>query len=409
MDMKPGHRGLLVVGASLAGLRAVETARKSGYGGPITLLGAEEQLPYDRPPLSKAYLDADGPDDVPPTLPSSNLLEDLKVDVLRGVRAEALDLEQRTVLASDGAHPYDALVIATGATPRTMAMGAGLEGVHGLRTWQDARSIRSALDSGARTVVIGGGFIGSEVASAARKRGLDVTILEGAPAPLVRALGPEMAHACSQLHSLNGAVLRCRSSVAELLGSDRVTGVRLLDDTVLSCDLVVVGIGAVPETSWLDDSGLVLDDGVVCDEYLRASAPGVYAAGDVARWRNPLFDGTMRSENWTSAAEQGAQAARNAVGPAQQAYETVPYFWSDWYDTRIQFVGISADADVELVSGSVDEGRYVALYRRGSRLCGVLAVNRQSEIMKYRALIAKRTSWDEALRFAQLRAERISA
>ena len=394
---------LVVVGASLAGLRAVEAVRKTGFTGSITLIGAEDHLPYDRPPLSKAFLDAGA--DRQSELAYRDLagLQELDVELVLGAPATGLDTEQRTVAVDGTSVGYDSVVLATGARARTLPGTEALAGVRTLRTLDDARAVRSALDAGARTVVIGAGFIGSEVASGARKRGLDVTVVEALPTPLVRAIGEQMGVACSALHAANGTDLRCGVAVEAIEGESAVERVRLSDGTVLPADLVVVGVGASPATDWLDGSGLQLDNGIVCDSTLWTGVPGVYAAGDVCRWRNPLFDRTMRLEHWTSAAEQGALAARNALDPdAATPYSTVPYFWSDWYDTRIQFVGVP-DADEIEVIGDVGSGRFVALYRGGDRLIGALALNRQADIMKYRGLIMKETPWTAALDFARAR------
>jgi NADPH-dependent 2,4-dienoyl-CoA reductase/sulfur reductase-like enzyme len=394
---------LVVVGASLAGLRAVEAARKTGFTGRITLIGAEDHLPYDRPPLSKAFLDADT--DHRSGLAYRDLagLQELDVELALGAPATGLDPEARTVSVDGTSFGYDAVVLATGARARTLPGTNGMAGVHTLRTLDDARAVRTALDAGARTVVIGAGFIGSEVASGARKRGLDVTVVEALPTPLVRAIGEQMGVACSTLHTANGTDLRCGVAVEAIEGGATVERVRLSDGTVLPADLVVVGVGATPVVDWLDGSGLQLDNGIVCDSTLWTGVPGVYAAGDVCRWNNPLFERTMRLEHWTSAAEQGALAARNALDPdAATPYSTVPYFWSDWYDTRIQFVGVP-DADEIEVIGDVINGRFVALYRGGDRFIGALALNRQADIMKYRGLIMKATSWTAALDFARAR------
>ncbi|KAA9166012.1 oxidoreductase [Amycolatopsis acidicola] len=395
-------RNLVVVGASLAGLRAVEGARKAGFDGRITLVGAEEHLPYDRPPLSKSYLD----DAVPEAtiFRSEEVLRDeLDVDLKLGTPATGLNTVTKELRLAESSLPYDALVIATGATARTLP--SDLTGVHTLRTLDDAIAVRAALDAGARTVVIGAGFIGSEVASGARKRGVDVTVVEALPTPLARAVGEVMGSACAALHLRNGTDLRCGVGVAALEGAGQVKRVVLTDGTTIDADLVVVGIGAVPATGWLEDSGLRLDNGVVCDEYLFTGADGVYAAGDVARWQNPLFDRPMRLEHWTSAAEQGAAAARNALdAESAKPYSTVPYFWSDWYDSRIQFVGVPATDEIRVVEGDPEAGgRMAALYREGDRLAGALAVNGQNVIMKYRGLIMKRTSWTDALAFAERR------
>lgn len=388
---------LVVVGASLAGVRAVRAAREAGFDGHLVLVGAEPHLPYDRPSLSKAFLEATAEPPAPTFLGRDVLRYDLKVDLRLGVPATGLDTKARTVTVAGVPLDYDRLVIATGAKARGLAGFEHLAGVHTLRTLDDARAVRRALHDGARTVVVGAGFIGSEVASSARKRGQPVTVVEALPTPLVRAIGEVMGTACSALHTANGTVLRCGVTVTGLEGDGRVERVLLSDGTVLPADLVVVGVGAAPATGWLAGSGLALGDGVVCDRTLATSAAGVYAAGDVARWWNPLFERHMRLEHWTSAAEQGAVAGRNAVSrTATEPYETVPYFWSDWYGTRIQFVGVP-EGDVESVG---DGDRFVALYRHGDRLAGALAVNRPSLTMKFRALIRRWAGWDEALALA---------
>ena len=405
---------LVVVGASLAGLRAVEAARKSGYTGRITLIGTEDHLPYDRPPLSKAYLDeapaGDGPE-VPTFRTEDFLRDELDVNLVLGCAATGLDTEAKTVRVGLGDEAreigYDALIVATGADARRLPGTDHLEGVHCLRTLDDAKAIRKALDAKARVVIIGAGFIGAEIAAGARKRGLSPVVLEALPTPLVRAVGEEMGVAISSLHAKNGTDLRCGVGVKALEGNGRVERVVMADGSVIEADLVVVGVGTIPSVAWLEGSGLTIDNGVVCDQNLYTGIDGVYAAGDVVRWQNPAYDRLMRIEHWTSAAEQGAAAARNAVNPSEsKAYATVPYFWSDQYDVRIQFVGVSQADEVLVVDGDLDQGnRLVALYRSGDRLVGALTVNGQTEIMKYRGLIMKKASWDEALAFAAKRCE----
>ncbi|MFF5985965.1 NAD(P)/FAD-dependent oxidoreductase [Prauserella flavalba] len=403
--------GLVVVGASLAGLRAAEAARKAGYTGPVTLIGDETHLPYDRPPLSKAYLDAAQQPDVI-FREERHLRHVLGVDLRLGAPARALDPARRTVHVGDQEISYDGLVVATGATARTLPGADGIAGVHTLRTLDDAIAVRRALDAGARTVVVGAGFIGSEVASGARKRGLPVTIVEAAPTPLVRAIGAEMGEAVAGLHHRAGTELRCGVAVERLEAEHgRIRRVHLSDGSTLEADLVVAGIGADPATGWLLSSGLECDNGIRCDATLAADgAAGVYAAGDIARWYNPVFEQPMRIEHWTSAAEQGAVAARNALDPAAaMPYSTVPYFWSDWYTHRIQFVGVPGADEVRIVSGRADEDRFVALYRRGDRLTGVLTLNGRAIVMKYRGLLARRASWTDALEFAEQRARLAAA
>jgi NADPH-dependent 2,4-dienoyl-CoA reductase/sulfur reductase-like enzyme len=259
--------------------------------------------------------------------------------------------------------------------------------------------VRDHVLACARTVLVGGGFIGAEVATALRARGAAVTIVEAADVPLVRATGAELAPALAALHTRAGVDLRCGVHLQGITNGPDGKRVELSDGSVVTADLVLVGIGARPATGWLADSGLPLDDGVLCDDTLQA-APGIYAAGDVARWHNPLFDTTMRLENWTAAAELGAAAGRHVAVPAAAApVATVPYFWSDWYGSRIQMVGVAVADEVRVV-GDVEDETWAALYRAGDTLVGALALNQPGKIMKYRRLIAGQTGWTEALEFA---------
>lgn len=391
---------LVVVGASLAGLRAVEGARRSGYDGRITLIGAELHLPYDRPPLSKDFLQPSHP--ATPNLhrTEDHLRDELKVELLLGRAATALDVGSRLVTLEGGQQvPYTALVIATGVNARQLPDTGHLAGVHALRTLDDAASIRSSLDAGARNVVIiGAGFIGSEVAAAIRDRGLQVTILEAGAVPLARAVGEQMGAICARIHERHGTVLRCGVGLEAVEGDSRVRRVRLTNGTSLAADLVIVGIGGEPATAWLEGSGLQLDNGVVCDETLNAGVDDVYAAGDVVRWTNPAFDQQMRLEHWTTAAEQGAAAARNALTPSEATpFGTVPYFWSDWYGQRLQFVGLPAADEVQVVLGDADSETFLALYRRGDRVTGALGLDQRKLVMRLRGMIAAGATWDEAI------------
>ncbi|MFP5022154.1 NAD(P)/FAD-dependent oxidoreductase [Pseudonocardia phyllosphaerae] len=401
----------VVVGASLAGLRAAQAARRAGFEGTLTLVGAEPHLPYDRPPLSKAFLE--GGDEVPedPVFKSeAELADELDLDLRLGTRATGLDPERSELLVQgpDGESriPYTYLVIATGAAARTLPGTDGVAGVHTLRTLDDAHAVRAALDAGARTVVVGAGFIGSEVASGARKRGLPVTVLEALPVPLTRSVGPDAGRACSELHHRNGTDLRCGVKVAGIeQDGGKVTGVRLEDGEQIPADLVVVGTGVKPCTEWLEGSGITLherDGGIVCDATLATGLPGVYAAGDVVHAPHPLFDDdVLRLEHWTNAQEQGTLAAKNALDPeSAKPVSGVPYFWSDWYGSRIQFVGVPAADEIRVVSEELDDDRFLALYRRGDRFTGCLCIDRPSQVMKYRKLINKRATWQEALEFA---------
>ena len=398
-----GLATVAVVGASLAGLRAVETLRDDGYEGRVVLVGAEPHLPYDRPPLSKELLAGIAtPEDT--LLRPAEDYDELGLELHLGRRARSLDLERREVVLEDGERlGFDGVVLATGAEPRRLSAAPDLAGIHLLRTLDDCLAIAGALDERPRVAVVGAGFIGSEVASTCRERGLDVTVLEALPVPMVRAVGPEMGRVLMGLHADHGVPVRTGAGVAGFAGTGRVEQVLLEDGSAVDADLVVVGVGVDPATSWLEDSGLELANGVVCDATCTA-APGVVAAGDVARWHNALYGGTMRVEHWTNASEQGAAAVRTllarASGREPEAFSPVPYFWSDQYGLKIQYVGAcGADDEVVVVDGSTDDRRFVAIYGRGGRIVAALAVGRPRLLMAYRRLIAERTAWDEALAY----------
>lgn len=392
---------IVVVGASLAGLRAVETLRTEGFAGSIALVGAEPHRPYNRPPLSKQILDGEW--SVEQLHFRDDRIEDvLDLDLYLGRRASDLDTAARVVILDDGtALPYDAMIIATGSHPRTLPGSEHLQGVHTLRTIEDAIAVRDALDSNARVAVVGGGFVGAEVAAAARRRNLDVTLIECQDLPLEHILGRDMAQVCAELHTDHGTRLLLGVSVLGVAGTDRVERLHLSDGTAVEADLVVVGVGAIPATEWLEKSGLEIDNGVLCDTTCAASVPGVYAAGDVARWSNPMFDGElMRVEHWTHASDQGAAAARALLAGPDTAvpFSSLPYFWSDQYSTRIQFAGRAGrDSEPRVVHGSVEDRRFITLYRRDERVAGVLAFGSPRLFMKYRQLIAQKVRWEDAL------------
>jgi NADPH-dependent 2,4-dienoyl-CoA reductase/sulfur reductase-like enzyme len=393
---------VVVVGGSLAGLRAVESLRAGGYDGEVIVVGAETHRPYDRPPLSKKLLGGEWePDRI--ALRKRDELDSLGATWRLGVPATGLDVETRRVTIADGSEiAFDGLVIATGAAPRRLSGQADHRHVVELRTLDDSLDLRARLRGGtARVVVIGAGFIGLEVAATARRLGNSVVVLEGAPAPLIRGLGAQMGAACAAVHADHGVEIHCGIAVASLEDA----GVLLGDGELVPADVVVVGIGVAPVTDWLIGSGLEVRDGVVCDSMLNAGVPRVYAAGDVARWQNPLFGEEMRVEHWTNAAEQGAVAASNLLaesrGEPGEAYAPVPFFWSDQYDRRIQFLGrAAADDDVAIVAGSIDERSFLALYGRDGLLHGVLGMNLPRLVMKFRPLLARRATWPEAFDLA---------
>ena len=393
---------LVIVGASLAGVRAAEAARARGHDGPITLIGGEPHLPYDRPPLSKAFL---APDDEPAAAPDVPLLRlaaelhELRIEVMLGEHATALDPERRTVQVGDAVVGYDALVVATGATPRSIPTAT--QGVHVLRTVDDARAIRAALDDRARTVVVGAGFIGLEVASAALARGLPVTVVEASDQPLIRSVGPQAADLLIASVRASGANLVCGRTVTDVrTDSGRVASVELDDGSVLPAELVVCGIGATPAVDWLSGSGLLIEDGVVCDLGMATSVRGVWAAGDVARVRRP--DGTsIRIEHWTAAAEEGVVAGTNAAAflaglPPPRESSSVPYFWSELFGSKFQMLGTSVAADQTSFVGE-QSGPWMMLYGRGGRTVGVLTRDLPGRIMKFRALIANGEAFELAV------------
>jgi NADPH-dependent 2,4-dienoyl-CoA reductase/sulfur reductase-like enzyme len=367
--------GVVVVGASAAGLSTAEALRATGYGGALTVLGAEAHLPYDRPPLSKQVLA--GAWELERTrLRAPAVLSALDAEFLLGDPAVALDVAGRTVHTGTGrALAADAVVLATGLTPRRLPGQDGLTGVHVLRTLDDAVALRTDLATCARLVVVGEGVLAAEIAATARKLGVAVTMTGPQPAPLAGQLGPLVADQLAVLHTDNGVRLRLGAAVRRLVSRQgRVTGVALDTGEVLPADLVVVAIGAAPATGWLAGSGLALDNGVVCDSRCRA-APGIYAVGDVARWHHEGLDSSVRLENRTNAIEQAGAVAANVLG-ADRPYLPVPYMWTDQFDARLQVFGMPRPGDeVTVVDGAVADRRFVALYRRDGAVTGVLGWN----------------------------------
>lgn len=394
---------VVVVGASLAGLNAVEALRTAGYQGRLSLVGKEPHLPYDRPPLSKQILDGRLPAELP-ALRTADELAALDLDLHLGLAATDLDLDRRRLVLHGGDElDFDGLILATGAKPRTLPGTPAMDGVHVMRTIEDALAVRTAFDGGARVVVVGAGFIGSEVAASARARGLDVTVLEALPVPLGRVLGTQIGSVCAELQRDHGVDVRCGVGVAGFEGGDRVERVLLADGSSIAADVVVVGVGVTPSTAWLESSGLLLDDGIICDQFCSTGAPGVYAAGDIARWFHPTLGERLRVEHWSNAVEQGTAAARNLLAGegAGTPFAPVPYFWSDQYGIKIQFVGRRHPDDEMLVChGSVEERKFVAVFGRQGRVSAALGFGLGRQFLTFRRLVTEGATWAQALQLS---------
>lgn len=393
-------RTVAVVGASLAGLSAARALRKQGYDGRLVIIGDEPHRPYDRPPLSKDFLtgavaeadlalEADG--------------EDLAAEWLLGTRATGFDRIERRIRLADGtAVRADGFVIATGAAARTLPARAGggdLAGVHTLRTLDDARALRADLARGGRLVVIGGGFIGAEVASTAYALGLDVTVVVVAPTPLAGPLGETMGGVVSSLHADHGVRLLCGVGVkgfsgggrGETGGRERVAAVLLEDGRRLPADVVVVGVGARPHVEWLESSGVELENGVKCGADGRTGLAGVVAVGDCANWYDPAAGMHRRVEHWTGAKERPAVAVATLLsgGTGEPGPVRPPYFWSDQYGVRIQFTGHAAAADsVAVEEGAADDRSFLAVYRRAGAPVAVLGMNQPRLFTRWRKQLA---------------------
>ncbi|WP_024804407.1 NAD(P)/FAD-dependent oxidoreductase [Nocardia sp. BMG51109] len=385
------HTGVLVVGASVAGLATAEALRRQGFEGRITLLGAEPHLPYDRPPLSKQILSgAWRPERT--LLRAPRMLSELNVDLVLGTPAVGLDAATRTVRTTSGSITADTVVIATGAAPRTLPTPPGLRGVHVLRTLDDALALRDDLAAGPRVVVVGEGVLGAEITATARQSGLEVTMTGLQHAPMATQLGDLAAGQLAELHADNGVRLRLGVGVDGLTDRNgEVTGVTLATGETLPADLVVVAIGAAPATDWLAGSGLTVDNGVVCDDRCRA-AEGIYAVGDVARWHDRTVNRAVRLENRTHAAEQAGIVAANILG-ADRAYEPVPYFWTDQYTAKIQVHGtITPEAEAVVAEGDPATGRFVLRFERDGAATAVLGWNmpKQTRMQRQHVVDARR-------------------
>ncbi|PBC39484.1 FAD-dependent oxidoreductase [Rhodococcus sp. ACS1] len=375
---------IVVVGAGLAGVRTAEELRRGGFDGELMVIGDEPHLPYDRPPLSKDFVRGENDDT---TLRPRDFFDEQRIDLRLGVRAQTLDTANREVTLSDGtAVSFDELIVATGLRPRRLSDAAGLTGVHVLRSVDDSRALRAEIVPGGRALIIGAGFIGCEVAASLRARGMNVVLVEPQPTPLASVLGEQVGALVARLHTGEGVDVRVGVGVRELRGADSVTGAVLSDGTELDVNLVVVGIGSVPVTDWLDGSGVRVENGVLCDGAGRTSAPHIWAVGDVAAWET-AGGRCARLEHWTNAGEQAKVLAGALLGSGTEIIDPVPYFWSDQYGVKIQALGaVRAEDTVHVVR---DDGRkFLAYYERAGRLTGVVGAGLPGQVMKARMKIA---------------------
>ena len=368
----------MIVGASLAGAKAAEALRTGGFVGRVVLLGEEVERPYERPPLSKDYLQGKSEkEDIYVHPDGWYAAHDIELRL--NDRVAAIDRVAHQVIAQDGEPVgYDKLLMATGSSPRRLRVpGSELNGVLYLRDLQDCKTIKAAFSTAKRVAIIGAGWIGLETAAAARAADVDVTMLEMGKLPLLGVLGPEMAGIYAALHAEHGVELRTGVEVAEIIGVDgRATGVRLADGSLIDADVVVVGIGILPNTELAEMADLKIDDGICVDEYLCSSDPDVFAAGDVANAYYPSLGRHLRLEHWSAALNQGPVAAANMMGGAT-AYDHVPYFFSDQYDMGMEYRGYveAGHYDQVVFRGDVSKGEYIAFWLRQDRALAGMNVN----------------------------------
>jgi 3-phenylpropionate/trans-cinnamate dioxygenase ferredoxin reductase component len=364
----------VIVGASLAGAKAAETLREEGFDGRLVLVGAEDERPYERPPLSKDYLRGEvGRENY---VHDEGFYADQRIELRFGRTAVGLDTSAEVLTLDDGEElGYDRLLLATGSEPRRLEIpGAELDGVHYLRTFADSDALRERLDRGGAVVVVGSGWIGSEVAASARQRGLEVTVIDPVSVPLERALGPELGAIYRDIHTDHGVRMLMDTGVEAFEGAGAVERVRTSDGQTLDCDFVVVGIGVQPRTELGEQAGLAVGDGILVDERLQTSAAGVFAAGDIASEAHPFYQERIRVEHWANALNQGPAAAHSMLG-GTAVYDRLPYFFSDQYDVGMEYTGYASTWDRVVFRGDPAGREFIAFWLAGDRVLAGMNVN----------------------------------
>ncbi len=378
----------VIAGAGMAGAKAAETLREEGFDGRIVMIGAEPEAPYERPPLSKGYLLGDSPREDARVHPAG-FYEEHSIECEQGVTIDAIDAGERRVDLGDGRSlAYDRLLIATGAVPkRPPVAGADLDGVHVLRTLADSDALRDLLAKGGALAVIGAGWIGCEVAAAARTKGLDVTLIEYAGTPLEGVLGAELGGFFGDVHRAEGVNLLTGARVERIEGAGRAEAVSLADGTRVACDAVVLGVGVAPLTALAEAAGLDVDDGILVDDRLRTSAPDVFAAGDVANRPSARYGRRVRVEHWANALEQGPAAARSMLDRGEP-FDALPYFFTDQYDVGMEYVGLHSRSDRVVVRGNPAERRLHAFWlAEDGRITAGMHVNEWDSIEPIKQLV----------------------
>ncbi|HJP65746.1 MAG TPA: FAD-dependent oxidoreductase [Actinomycetota bacterium] len=394
--MAPAQR-IVIVGGNLAGGAAATTLRGEGFDGPLTIIGAEPWPPYERPPLSKGYVRGEEPRDKA-FLHPDQWYADHDVELMLGTRATRVDTEERVVEVEGGGRvPFDKLLIATGGRNRKVrADGADLEGVHELRTIEDADRIREEAVAGRKAAIVGAGFIGSEVSASLRARGVEVEVVEFGPAPLVRVLGPDISRVYEGIHRDHGVRFHFGEGVASFEGNGRVEALITDKGTRIDCDFAVVGVGIEPVTEVIEGTSIEVDNGVVVDEYCRTNVEGIFAAGDVANHFHPVFGRRLRVEHWDNALKQGAVAALNMLG-RDEAFDDPHWFWSDQYEHNLQYVGHAIAWDDLVIRGSLEERDFVAFYVNQGMIDGVVGLDRGKQVRRAAALVKARTPVEPAV------------